>query len=232
MQVKMVSSSSTSSRVSKRELRSRRILIKRSTKKLKKNRENASFNVHAHVRKPEKDMTEFNHDMIDVNQLKPVDDQLNNDQLNNDAQQNQENQDDMNYMNMDMEDMDLDYPRQNEEIPILPNVANNDHAEEGTIDYVLKEKEKKDSKRYNDLKKDVAAMNARIDPLIKEWQQIKSIIKRRGFVGPEVTDDDEDEEYDELPRLPLRKIKHILLMEDNIDNRAYKKQLVSNVTYN
>lgn len=85
---------------------------------------------------------------------------------------------------------------------------------------------KEERKRYNDLKKDVQATNSRIDSLTKEWKAVKSIIQRW---GPQPRSDEEGdiEDYNELPRLPLKKIKQIILMEENWKNDVYKKQLVS-----
>lgn len=95
------------------------------------------------------------------------------------------------------------------------------------VDQNAKKRERKENKRYNNLKKDLTETNQRMDMMMKEWRAVKKIIQRWG-PHPDSDDEMDDEEnYDELPRLPLKKYKHIILMCENLENRSYKKQLVS-----
>jgi len=90
---------------------------------------------------------------------------------------------------------------------------------------------KKESKICEGLKKDMASMNDKIDPLIRDFKALKTTIKRWGS-RPEFSTDDEIEDFNELPRLPLTKRKRVKLMEENArNNRAYQKQLVSETLY-
>lgn len=106
--------------------------------------------------------------------------------------------------------------------------AHPDQNDVAAIDYYRrkeKKREKRELERYNDLKKDFQAANTRIHQLSKEWKAVKSIVQRW---GPQPSSDDEDDEdYDELPLFPLKKFKQVILMQENIKSRVYKKQFVS-----
>jgi hypothetical protein len=121
-------------------------------------------------------------------------------------------------------------PEHEYEYQYRPNDVVDGNKDEDS-DYRRKEKKRreKERKRYEAIKQDVVAMNAKVDPLIREIKAIKSII-RRWDAPPQPGTDEEDEtdQFEELPPFPLKKRKSVLLMETNATaNRTYKKQLVS-----
>lgn len=116
---------------------------------------------------------------------------------------------------------------------LLNDVESNRYDFEGSqnlenivTDEAMSKKEKKCCKRYDEMKKDFATMNDKVEQLGKEWKIVKRIIQRWG-PQPGSSDEMDDENYDELPRFPLKKVKHVNLMYENINNPSYKKQLVS-----
>lgn len=87
-----------------------------------------------------------------------------------------------------------------------------------------KKKEKKERKIYQELNKDLQATNERINSLTKEWRSVKSAIHRSQNRSE---DDDDIEDYDELPQFPRKTFKHVILMEENLKTDSYKRQFVS-----
>ncbi|XP_037046531.1 uncharacterized protein LOC119081601 [Bradysia coprophila] len=95
---------------------------------------------------------------------------------------------------------------------------NGQDLENFVITQPISKKEKKWGKRYDELKKDFGALNERFEQMVKEWRAVKSILNRCG-PQPDSGDEMEDENYDELPRFPLKKVKHVTLMQCAVTSR-------------